>query len=172
VITICGGDVLRLTDGEFLNDNMVDLQIKRVVIWKKYHDSHPEEFIHLTEQGLRDHFDSNSVKTLIAKTAEISEGEIKADETESPLTIIESDHNTSPLYAFNSMFYQKLIETKRAESYELVKKWTKNVDLFSKEFIFVPINLGSHWSLVCIVRPGLVRPEVTLFMKTDPIFCS
>jgi Ulp1 family protease len=158
---------LRLTDGEFLNDNMVDLQIKRVVIWKKYYDSHPHEFQNMSEDELRAHFDLNFVKRLIDSTTKAAtETSREEGGTESPLTSTESDHNTSSLYAFNSMFYQKLTETKRSESYDLVKKWTKNVDLFSKEFIFVPINLGSHWSLLCIVRPGLERPEVTVALRS------
>lgn len=149
--------MLRLTDGEFLNDNMVDFQIKRLVIWKKYYDLHKsDELQNKSERDLWLHFDQNYIPSVSPVSKSTSE-------SGSPVTIMESDHNTSSIYAFSSMFYQKLTERKKSESYELVKKWTKNVDLFSKDFIFIPINMGSHWSLLCIVRPGLIRKEVKSF---------
>ncbi|KAK9498499.1 hypothetical protein O3M35_003121 [Rhynocoris fuscipes] len=36
-----------------------------------------------------------------------------------------------------------------------VKGWTKSVDLFSKDFIIIPINESSHWFLGIICFPGL-----------------
>ncbi|XP_073983453.1 sentrin-specific protease 6-like isoform X2 [Rhodnius prolixus] len=36
-----------------------------------------------------------------------------------------------------------------------VKGWTKSVDLFSKDFIIIPINENSHWFLGIICFPGL-----------------
>ena len=38
----------------------------------------------------------------------------------------------------------------------MVARWTKNVNLFEKDFILVPVNLDYHWSLTVIVRPGLL----------------
>ena len=37
-----------------------------------------------------------------------------------------------------------------------VSRWTKSVDLFMMDLVLVPINLDSHWSLVVILRPGLL----------------
>jgi sentrin-specific protease 7 len=36
-----------------------------------------------------------------------------------------------------------------------VKKWTKNVDIFSKDFIMVPINENAHWFMAVICFPGI-----------------
>lgn len=36
-----------------------------------------------------------------------------------------------------------------------VKTWTKNVNLFEKEFIIVPINENAHWFLAIICFPGM-----------------
>ena len=37
-----------------------------------------------------------------------------------------------------------------------VSKWTKDVDLFQKDFIFVPVNYkGEHWFLIVICFPML-----------------
>jgi len=58
------------------------------------------------------------------------------------------------VYAFNSQFYQKLIEKDDAiEQYDLVKKWTKKFNLFEKDYIFIPICLDLHWSLCTICKP-------------------
>ena len=66
---------------------------------------------------------------------------------------------------FNSFFFKRLMQSiggnKRrkdpaaiAEGYKAVQRWTKSVDLFAKEFVFVPINESLHWSLAIIHRPG------------------
>lgn len=36
-----------------------------------------------------------------------------------------------------------------------VKTWTKNIDLFKKDFVVVPINENCHWFLAIICFPGL-----------------
>merc|ERR1719225_1205501 len=38
--------------------------------------------------------------------------------------------------------------------YERVKKWTKKVNLFEKDFIVVPINEHAHWFVCVICFPG------------------
>ncbi|KAB5515286.1 hypothetical protein PHYPO_G00250110, partial [Pangasianodon hypophthalmus] len=53
------------------------------------------------------------------------------------------------VYFFNSFFYDKL----RTKGYEGVKRWTKNVDIFQKKFLLIPIHLEVHWSLVCVNVP-------------------
>ncbi|XP_073510697.1 sentrin-specific protease 3 [Phyllobates terribilis] len=50
------------------------------------------------------------------------------------------------VHFFNSFFYDKL----RTKGYEGVKRWTKNVDIFSKRLLLIPIHLEVHWSLVCV----------------------
>ena len=37
-----------------------------------------------------------------------------------------------------------------------VKGWTKNVELFSKDMIIIPICEHSHWYLVIVIKPGLI----------------
>jgi hypothetical protein len=58
------------------------------------------------------------------------------------------------IHIFSCLFYTKLMEGGGGEMHDQVKRWTRNVDLFSKDFVFVPINESTHWSLVVIVRPG------------------
>ncbi len=36
-----------------------------------------------------------------------------------------------------------------------VSRWTKNVDVFSKRFLLIPVNEALHWSLALVVNPGI-----------------
>ncbi|XP_044527538.1 sentrin-specific protease 3 isoform X1 [Gracilinanus agilis] len=50
------------------------------------------------------------------------------------------------VHFFNSFFYDKL----RTKGYDGVKRWTKNVDIFNKELLLIPIHLEVHWSLISV----------------------
>lgn len=49
-------------------------------------------------------------------------------------------------------------EEKSRISYERVVKWDEKVDIFSKDFIFIPINQSEHWFLAVICFPRLFCP--------------
>ncbi|KAJ8338228.1 hypothetical protein SKAU_G00371940 [Synaphobranchus kaupii] len=53
------------------------------------------------------------------------------------------------VHFFNSFFYDKL----RTKGYDGVKRWTKNVNIFQKDLLLIPIHLEVHWSLVCVDIP-------------------
>lgn len=40
-----------------------------------------------------------------------------------------------------------------------VKKWTKDVNIFEKDFIVIPINESEHWYLAIICFPALATPN-------------
>ncbi|CAM8937677.1 unnamed protein product [Rhodiola kirilowii] len=66
------------------------------------------------------------------------------------------------VYFFNSFFFRKLADldkdssnmSERKEAFQRVRKWTRNVNLFDKDYIFIPINFSLHWSLIIICHPG------------------
>jgi len=33
-----------------------------------------------------------------------------------------------------------------------VKRWTKKVDIFDNQMIFVPVHLGNHWCMAVIEK--------------------
>ena len=41
---------------------------------------------------------------------------------------------------------------------EAVESWTKkkNINLFEKKLLFIPVNADNHWSLIVVVNPGKV----------------
>lgn len=63
-------------------------------------------------------------------------------------------------YIFNSYFYKRLTQRQNNKStaeqmHNQVKKWTRNVNIFEKDFIVIPVNEHCHWYLVVICHPGL-----------------
>ncbi|XP_065214276.1 uncharacterized protein LOC135841305 isoform X2 [Planococcus citri] len=51
--------------------------------------------------------------------------------------------------------------------HDRVKKWTKNIDIFSKDYIVIPLNENQHWFLAIICFPGLAGP--VRFSDNSPI---
>lgn len=76
-------------------------------------------------------------------------------------------------HIFSSFFYKRLTATSARQRHlerELkmtaaqkrhnrVKSWTKNVDLFDKDYVVIPINELSHWFLAIICFPGMDRSQ-------------
>ncbi|XP_033842874.1 sentrin-specific protease 7 [Periophthalmus magnuspinnatus] len=74
-------------------------------------------------------------------------------------------------HIFSSFFYKQLTRRdnasegsnsescQRQKRYQRVRTWTRHMDIFSKDFIFVPVNQEAHWYLVVICFPGLEEPK-------------
>lgn len=50
------------------------------------------------------------------------------------------------IYIYNSCFYKKLSQFNP----HAIRRWTKNTDIFTKKYLFIPICRDSHWLLVII----------------------
>lgn len=68
--------------------------------------------------------------------------------------IMESAHHK--VHFLNSFFHRQLM----TKGYEGVKRWTKQVDLFSKNVILVPIHLEVHW---CLVSADIIKKKICLY---------
>ncbi|KAL8828764.1 MAG: hypothetical protein Q9191_002399 [Dirinaria sp. TL-2023a] len=70
-------------------------------------------------------------------------------------------HIAKRIYFFNTFFYTNLTKHGRSHrniSYELVEKWTRNVDIFTYDYVVVPINESYHWYVAVICNlPSLNR---------------
>lgn len=68
---------------------------------------------------------------------------------------------------FNSFFFRKLADLDKApdtevvnrQAFQRVRKWTRRVNLFEKDYIFIPVNYSLHWSLIVICNPGAVLED-------------
>lgn len=79
-------------------------------------------------------------------------------------------------HMFSAFFYSVLTGKLSAESvtshgsstaqrrHERVAKWTKDVNIFEKDFLIVPVNIGMHWFLAIICFPWLESP---VYMDND-----
>ena len=50
-----------------------------------------------------------------------------------------------------------------------VKGWTKNVNIFDKDLIIIPICEHSHWFLIVVVKPGLVSTLGNINNNGEPL---
>ncbi|XP_029315372.1 LOW QUALITY PROTEIN: sentrin-specific protease 7 [Cottoperca gobio] len=78
-----------------------------------------------------------------------------------------SDAVAERSHIFSSFFYKQLTRRdnasegvtsdscQRQRRHHRVKTWTRHVDIFKKDFLFVPVNQEAHWYLVVICFPGL-----------------
>ncbi|KAK8924116.1 putative ubiquitin-like-specific protease 2B [Platanthera zijinensis] len=72
---------------------------------------------------------------------------------------------------FNCFFFRKLADLdKDPESisegraaYQRVRKWTRKLNIFEKDYLFIPVNFSLHWSLLVICHPG----EIITFEDDD-----
>lgn len=73
-------------------------------------------------------------------------------------------------HIFSQFFYKRLTTvnkdkdnnralTAAQKRHARVSSWTKNVNIFEKDFIIVPINEQSHWFLAIICFPNLTEPR-------------
>ncbi|XP_028802157.1 probable ubiquitin-like-specific protease 2B [Neltuma alba] len=72
------------------------------------------------------------------------------------------DEEKHRFHFFNSFFFRKLADMDKNPSsasdgkaaFLRVRKWTRKVNLFEKDYIFIPVNFNLHWSLLVICHPG------------------
>ncbi|KAM9486110.1 uncharacterized protein Hap1MRO34_006251 isoform 2-T4 [Clarias gariepinus] len=73
-------------------------------------------------------------------------------------------------HVFSSFFYKQLTRRDNANEdststpaqlrrHQRVRTWTRHVDIFDKDFLFVPVNQEAHWYLVVVCFPGLDDPQ-------------
>ncbi|CAI4216865.1 unnamed protein product [Parascedosporium putredinis] len=82
---------------------------------------------------------------------------------------------SSRIYFMNTYFFETLKQGKGSSiNYDGVKKWTSKVDLFSYDYIIVPVNENAHWYLLIVCNPykllpAALHPEVpeTSSLETD-----
>jgi sentrin-specific protease 7 len=76
------------------------------------------------------------------------------------------------VYFFNSYFFATLTNMtkgKRGINYEGVQKWTRNVDLFSHDYVIVPINESAHWYLAIICNLTSLEQKNEDTIELEPV---
>ncbi|KAL6218338.1 hypothetical protein ACLB2K_011552 [Fragaria x ananassa] len=107
--------------------------------------------------------------TISKRDLELLEPETFINDTIIDFYILYLKSNIQPeekhrFHFFNSFFFRKLADLEkdpsssceRKAAFQRVHKWTRKVNLFEKDYIFIPINYRLHWSLIVICHPGQV----------------
>lgn len=61
---------------------------------------------------------------------------------------------------FNSFFYKKLSgvvgkkKKKKVVDYSKLRKWTRGINIFEKDYLFIPVHDKLHWSLAIVCFPN------------------
>jgi hypothetical protein len=76
----------------------------------------------------------------------------------------------SDIHIFTSHFFSAL---KKKEGEKAVESWTakRNIDIFKKKMIFIPINKSLHWSLAVVINAGHIMKNREDGSVTDPFSC-
>lgn len=128
---LTNGDMDRLHDGEFLNDNVIDFYLRHVFRKNDWHLAAPP-----------------APTSAPPKSAQV-DVDGAANATTDMHAAPEVERKSA--YVFNTLFFKRLIQK---GGYENVRRWTRKVDIFAYDFLFVPVNMSFHWSLAIICNPG------------------
>lgn len=77
------------------------------------------------------------------------------------------------IHIFSSFFYRRLTSAKLTSKdgsktgYEMVKSWTRKLNLFEKDFVIVPINENLHWFLAIICHPSRMLADIIEDTKSE-----
>ena len=64
------------------------------------------------------------------------------------------------------------LSRKVEENYATVKRWTRRIDIFEKEFLVIPINAYKHWNCMIVVGLNnfLHEPSMCRIIYLDSYF--
>lgn len=70
-----------------------------------------------------------------------------------------ADQKLPSVNTLNTFFYPKLCSS----GYSAVRRWTKKMDIFSKDILLVPVHLGVHWCLSVSMKCVFAFGNLALF---------
>ena len=63
----------------------------------------------------------------------------------------------SKVHIFSTFFWRRLTDQGNGRAnFANVSNWSRKIDIFERDLLFIPINENLHWSLAIIYRPKLV----------------
>jgi Ulp1 family protease len=68
-----------------------------------------------------------------------------------------TDEQRNQTHIFGAHFYESLSNAGRNSS--ILENWTKYVDIFSKDFLIIPICKHHHWNLIIVCYPQLLNRD-------------
>lgn len=80
-----------------------------------------------------------------------------------PFRMFKFLHDRWKKFSKQNAFFSRAAERR----YSRVKRWLRDVDIFSKDFLIVPINQTAHWFIVLIQYHNQVPTEADLISDDD-----
>ncbi|NWW44757.1 SENP7 protease, partial [Pedionomus torquatus] len=92
-------------------------------------------------------------------------------------------HLADRVHIFSSFFYKCLTRTEKNSEGDLkvsaaqrrhrrVRTWTRHINIFNKDYIFVPVNEESHWYMAVICFPWLEEAVYEECPHQDSLYCQ
>lgn len=71
------------------------------------------------------------------------------------------------IHIFSTFFYEKLASQRGKINYEGVRSWTSRVDVFSLDYLIVPVNENAHWylAIICNVPKTIEPPDINTILS-------
>ncbi|CAO2197704.1 unnamed protein product [Urochloa humidicola] len=90
------------------------------------------------------------------------------------LQYLKNSRSRRDLYMFNTYFYSKLEEAlstsgDRDTQFSKLRRWWRNVDVFKKSYIILPINETIHWSLIIVCMPAKGEDSGPIILHLDSL---
>ncbi|PUZ54881.1 hypothetical protein GQ55_5G167100 [Panicum hallii var. hallii] len=90
------------------------------------------------------------------------------------LQYLKKSRHRGDLYMFNTYFYSKLEEAlstlgDRDSQFSKLRRWWRNVDIFKKAYIILPINEMMHWSLIIVCMPTKEGDSGPIMLHLDSL---
>lgn len=125
-------DIEKLRPGKWLNDEVINFYMKLIQL--------------RSDLAVKKRQELREVKDRVEKSAGSSEKPSEKD-----VALIRQSKKWRAfwdVHVFNSFFWQKLTSP---QGYASVSKWTRRVDIFQKDLVLIPINMGGlHWICAAI----------------------
>jgi hypothetical protein len=131
-VEIVESEMFRLDEGEFLNDSLIGFDLKYLHMKARFRSDYtPDQKIRADDF----YFFSPYFLARLVSFGLLAESVPKDDKNAASWNI------------------------QLKKGFNLVKKWTKHVNIFEKKFLFIPVNADVHWSVVVVCNPGLIEME-------------
>eukprot|EP00826_Nyctotherus_ovalis_P063709 TRINITY_DN9345_c0_g1_i3.p1 TRINITY_DN9345_c0_g1~~TRINITY_DN9345_c0_g1_i3.p1 ORF type:complete len:273 (-),score=44.73 TRINITY_DN9345_c0_g1_i3:336-1154(-) len=79
----------------------------------------------------------------------------------------------SRVYMFSTHFYKDIKKIRKLSKqncfkyFSKLKKWTDGVDIFAKDYLFIPMCHKSHWLLAIVCNPNAVFDNAIQFIRSN-----
>jgi hypothetical protein len=139
-VELRGEDLARLAPEEFLNDSAIDARLRSLRARLEAEDP---------ARAARFHFFNSFFYKKLTEGAPV--GKKPPPLSPEAQALADDEAAASPGELSNATLTS-------LRAFDRVRRWTREVDVFEKDFLFIPVHDALHWSLVVGCHPGAAPP--------------